>query len=504
MSSCTRRTAHLRLALTPKREELSLFALLALICFDLLVRALHTPLNTDELMARISAQSANLQTVLTLLRREPLNVDPPLFPIVSFLFAHLPVPVDLAVRIPSILGMCIAAAALFGVVRDWLGFGVALIAAELLASSPHAEYGAMARPYSLLIAALAAALLSWDRAAQARVNRRFWIVLLGISTEAAMLLHYYAAFGIVPIVLGELVRSAVRRAIDWAVWTSLAAAALVAAPIYAAFLPAGAIYRAHPFHPLRAGDLGLTFLNSLNYPVALTALGVAVTLRFVFRDPGRVDGLRPYQWVVASAFALSPLLVFSTAGLASNTFRVWHAIYMIIGVAILVGAAIYYAAGGNRTALLGALFISLIVDQIGYIDLARQPAFSPSSQWAGENPDLLNRYPHLDLVSPDFDFAMRTHLYGPAWLSSRLIMITSRESMLRFAGNDNAALAALAIHRWTGWPLTDYFQFRRTHTQFLLYGEYWMYNALKSEGAQIELLGWAGPYRLYLVNAPKL
>src|SRR3954447_11051166 len=69
--------------------------------FDLPVIARHTPAGTDALMARISAQSSSLWHMLKLLRDQPVNVDPPMFPVFAYAAARLPLPIDFAIRIPA-------------------------------------------------------------------------------------------------------------------------------------------------------------------------------------------------------------------------------------------------------------------------------------------------------------------------------------------------------------------------------------------------------------------
>ncbi len=478
-------------------------AALGLLVFDLCVRALHSPLITDELMARLSAQTPSLWTLLRLLREQPMNFDAPVFPVLAFGFAHLPIPIDFAIRIPSMIAMCVAIVALFCLVRDWLGFGAALLAAEFLAVSPHAHYGAIGRPYSLLLAAVAISLLSWHRATQATERRPFWIAALGISATLAFLTQYFAIFALCPIAVAEIVRSFLRRNIDWPIWAAFAAAGLVAAPVYAAYLPAGEIYRAHPFLPLNTGQLVAAFRDTVSFFIVFAVVVSALVLKLLFGAGRQSRHLRGYEWIAAAAFALYPFLAFYVAGRHANTFSSRYGMCAVLGVAILLSALMNFVTGGSLRILIAVFVISFSLGQLWYFELAPQPAFSPSSAWAKSTPDLLNRYPDLALVTPDFDFAMRTRLYGPAWLVSRLTMITNPESMVRFAGNDNAALAALAIHRWTNWPLVDYFQFRRTHDRFLMYGEYWMYAALKAEGAKIQMLGQIGPYNLYLVEASK-
>jgi hypothetical protein len=173
-----------------------------------------------------------------------------------------------------------------------------------------------------------------------------------------------------------------------------------------------------------------------------------------------------------------------------------------LGVAILVAAVTSFIAGGQARAILPGLAVIFVLHQIPFVRLAREPVYSPKSLWPAKEPDVLKKNAELPIMVPDFDYAMRSKFYAPGWLSSRLIMVGSAQSMLRFKGTDAPTLAMLAIHRWTGWPVADYENFIREHKRFLMYGEYWALDALRSDGAVVKSLQNVGPYRLYIVSLP--
>jgi hypothetical protein len=484
----------------------SQYALLAMVIaallFDLFVVARHLPPGTDDLMARISAQSQGLGRMLTLLREQPVNVDAPLFPVLAYWAARLPLPIDMALRIPSMIALCVAAVVLFLLVRDRLNPGAAYMSTLLLALSPYARFGAIARPYAIFLVWIALALLCWLRAVEGGPRRRIWLAGLALFSTAALLTQYFAPFTLLPIAAGEIFRSRQRR-VDWPVWAALTAGLLLFIPIYIAFSPGGAPYGAHPFTPLNVRELKNSFADAVPADaVAALLIGTGI-LAIPFRPAPSVRSFFDYEWLAIVGIASSPVLLFIAGGIFAHTYSVRHGICAVLGVTIILVSCLHRAAK-ERAAILVLLFAAAFAVRQGQILRgARQPAPSPQAAWAGATPELLQRYSDLPLVTPDFDYAMRIHFYAPAWLSSRLTMITNRASMVQFVGTDNPALAALAIHRWTGWPLEDYFDFRRRHKRFLMYGVYWMLDALKADGADIQPLGNLGPYPLFLVNAPQ-
>ncbi len=477
---------------------------IAAIFFDLVVLACHLPLGTDELMARISAESSSVGRMLTLLRDQPVNVDAPVFPVLAYYAARLPLPIDLAIRFPAIIAMCITLVAVFLLVRDLLGAGASWIAVGLLSTNAYSLYGAIARPYALLLAGVALTVLCWQRAIVGGRNRRLWLIALSFSSAFALLSHYFAAVSILAVILAELSRCLRRRAVDWPVWGALGWAALMFIPVYLTFAPAGQPYRVHPFDRLNGPDIAATYADTINIQFVIVLL-LATILPAVVLGLLRHPRLLPFHaWVVAVSLALGPVLLFMAGRLYTHTYATRYGICAVLGIVIIVSALINLIADSNARILVPAFVLAFALYQAQFIKMARLPIESPRSSWAKATPELLRKYSDLPLVIPDFDYAMRSHFYAPPWLSARLVMIANEKSMLQFTGTGNPALAMLAIHRWTGWPLVDYFAFCREHKRFLMYGGYWALDAFKSDGAEIQQLGDIGPYHLYLVNLPPI
>ncbi len=485
-------------------QNLFLGFVIAVTLFDLAAIALHSPLGTDELMARVSAQSPTFWRMLTLLRDQPVNVDPPAFPVLGYLAARLPLPIDFAIRVPAMIAMCVALLALFFLVRDQLGAGSAYVAVGLLATNEYILYGAKARPYALLLAATIATILCWQRAIQGGPKRRLWLMGLSFTFALALLSHYFAVFPLLAVMGGELARCFDRRKIDWPVWGALGAAALLCAPVYLLLAPAGRPYRAHPFDKLYLPDLNDTYRDTLNFHFLFVILVVSLCLAVVWKRPKAHQSLSAYNWIAAVCLILGPVLLFGAGELYTHTYALRYGICAVAGVAIAVAAFMNFVAGGSARILVPAFALAFAIYQVHLIRIVRYAVYSPSAPWIGATPELLRQYSDLPLVIPHFDYWMRTKFYGPSWLSSPLIMVTNRESMQKLGWSENLALAALAIHRWTGWPLADYYAFTRDHKRFLMYDQFWMRYALEADGAKIEPLGYIGPYRLHLVTLPPI
>lgn len=487
-----------------RHQWLILVLIIAAVLWNLVLVALQTPLGTDELMARVSAQEPGLYHMLQLLRDQPVNVDAPVFPILAYLAARLPLPIDFAIRIPAMIAMCISICAVFALMLDQLGLGAAYIAALLLASNSYTLYGAKARPYSFLLAGVALTLLCWQRAVEGGRNHRFWLIALSFSVGFALLSHYFAAFYILAMAVGEAVRCLRKRKIDWPIWTAAGIGVLVFIPVYLTFTPAAQPYRAHPFDRLSASDLSQTYRDTANLHLIAFTLIATICLRAVFGKRGNYRALPAYIWVTAVFLVLGPVLLYAEGMVYTHTYATRYGICGLLGVVVIMSAVLHKIAGGSTRVLLPACVFAFIFNQVHWIGTARDPVYSPASQWHNASAEFLGQNGDLPVVTPDFDFWMRTKFYAPAWLSSKLTMVSNPGSMLTIQGTENPALAAMAIHRWTGWPLVDYYAFVRDHRQFLMYGEYWMGDALKADGAHVEFLNYLGPYRLYRVVLPPI
>ena len=96
---------------------------------------------------------------------------------------------------------------LFLTIRRRVGAGLGLAAVAFVWSTWAYEYSYEARPYALLMCAVAAAFYFWSEAATGE-RRAVNISLFGASLLVMMSTHYYAGLLLIPFGVGELVRLA--------------------------------------------------------------------------------------------------------------------------------------------------------------------------------------------------------------------------------------------------------------------------------------------------------
>jgi hypothetical protein len=105
----------------------------------------------------------------------------------------------LAYRMPSIIAYLLTLAALFVFVRrraGAIGGGVAIALACLTPLFP--VFAVEARPYSMVLACLAWAMVTWQH-----IDRPWRAPMLALLLGSAAALHYYAVLGVVPFCPGR-------------------------------------------------------------------------------------------------------------------------------------------------------------------------------------------------------------------------------------------------------------------------------------------------------------
>ncbi len=186
------------------------------------------PLWFDEIFTYHIAAQPTVGALIDVLG--PMDPNPPLHYLLVRA-AHGPLGASaLTTRLPALLAYLATSALVFALVAPRAGPVVALAAVACLPLTKAFDHAYEARPYSLVLACAAAALLGWQAAAAGRW-RRAGLFGLFASLAIAAHAHFYAFLVVVPIAVGEAVRTVTRRRLDLPVWTAMAAAGVVALPL---------------------------------------------------------------------------------------------------------------------------------------------------------------------------------------------------------------------------------------------------------------------------------
>ena len=126
----------------------------------------------------------------------------------------------LSLRLPEIVAFLVFSISMYTFVArrtNWLYGLMAMVVPTLTAAY---YYASEARGYALVLAFGAVALVCWQAATDG-THRRLALVGLAVALALATSSHYYAILLLVPLALGELVRSVAGRRMDIWVWLAL-------------------------------------------------------------------------------------------------------------------------------------------------------------------------------------------------------------------------------------------------------------------------------------------
>lgn len=304
--------------------------------------AAEAPYWMDEVLAVWTARLPSLGAIWTALLGGA-EFSPPGYHVILHGILVTGATGPLAMRLPSIVAVYLAAVAIGLIVRRRSGWPVAAAAAAIVLSSGLFAYAVQARPYALVTAAVAWALFVWDDIAED--DAAGWRVpALALLLGAAVALHFYAVLLVGLIGLAEIVRSLACRRIRPRVLAAIALAALSILlwwPIMRAVdaFNTGDVRAESYYAQPSVLAASLTYARLLISP-ALPILAVVILVAVRAIALGRTASLEPRLTGLAVLFCYVPVVVLVFALAVSHTYNDRYAISAVLGVALLVAALV--------------------------------------------------------------------------------------------------------------------------------------------------------------------
>jgi hypothetical protein len=381
----------------------------------------------------------------------------------------------LAARLPGTIGFGIFCLCLFRFVSvrsSALGGFVSMLF-PLVTSAYYYAYEA--RTYGAVLGFAGVALICWQSAAMQAKRRLWWLVGLCGALACAMLTHSYAVLVSAPIVLGELVRSASRKRVDWPVWAAIIVAFVAILPSFSLLrtvqsdLPAYAI----PLSKLANGYVSYVAPAAAVLSGALVLFLLAqMSMPLQVRKPVHAHTLEAYELVVLITFVGIPFLAFLVAKLAGGPFYPRYGISCVAGFACLLGIAL----ARTRAVAIGVLL--LLVAQIGvsFIEFVWSPSIlepTSSLELSTDAPQFMRRYTMMARASDkESAIVLLDHLefaplfyYAPESVASRLTYLVRSKT-------DVNGLVYIKLQKCcnaTG-NVSHRAEFLASHATFLAYG----------------------------------
>jgi Dolichyl-phosphate-mannose-protein mannosyltransferase len=465
------------------------------------------PFWLDEYLTYHTALMTSPAAIWGLQTSVPMALDPPGFHWLTYFSLRLFGDGDFSARLPSVLAYLAFSGCLFTLVRRCADGLTALLAVFLAMSSGLFYYACECRPYSLVVAAGAGALLAWSYSGESK-KRLPSLIALAACGGLAFSAHYFGFLVLIPIGIGEIYRWFIRKQISPGVPVALIAGASVAL-MYIPLMPPLRRFQVHYWTGagletiLKAYGLLLSPLAFLIAGLLMLSLLAGTASLAGARLLVRPMPARPDLVAAVFAFTLLPLFGFAIGRFVTHTFVARFALPAGIGIVL----AVTFALRGmlrRQTALLAlAALIAAAppVMQIVY-DTFRFARFQPNSD-SGPAADA-----GLPIVisSLEQSFAL-ARLSSPS-VRQRLVFLTD-PAQVRIAGNQTEALTVESIIACgtTHMNVRRYSEFVRANPRFLMAGSLhggfeWVGQKILEDSGDMSLKGTYAGADLFLVTMP--
>jgi hypothetical protein len=359
-------------------------------------------------------------------------------------------------------------------------------------------YSFEARPYALVLLFSACAFLSWQLTQETRA-RRFALPALTLSIGAAFAVHYNACLVVLPLLAGEAILAARRRAFDFPVLLSICCGAF---PVFLLFPN----ILSHRHFPVVSTSTALLERLSSAYQmlfshVSLLSLGILVALAIWLALPRRHGGA---DRVLLSDFESLPMavggiflsipVVFCVVSHFTQTYYPRYVIETVIGAAILF----VYVAHGLRRAIPYLANVLVIILLAAAIFLPVKRLRTPDERGWGtytlyaELFDRTNKavYDSKEPVLLGQGSYKLTLRYGEADLRDRAFHVIGEpgSNITPLARSDWITYKALERLVPGGIHAPDYNSFIREHSRFLMYEpDQWVFDRLLADGCEVKV-----------------
>ena len=460
--------------------------------------AMAKPLWFDELLTLNIAGLARLSEIPAALA-DGADVQPLLGYVLARASLGLLGESPFAVRLPALVGFAVACWVVFRFTSQRAGAAAGAAATLFLGLTEAFTLSYEARPYGLLLAFTALALLSWTEICQGR-NRKTALLGLCLSLAAGLASHYYAVLIFVPIAAGELARTRRRRRADLAVWGAMAAASAALAAHLPLIQAARRIYSGGFWSPVEPSDVVGSYIYLLARAF-LPAVSVLIVWILTTKPASgtRNDGPLLFEESAAlAALAALPLVAVPLALIVTKAYVYRYASPALIAGSILFGLATERIAAGRRGVIAATALVLL-----GWFGATRAVLAAPPEDPAAQLVAVENLAARMALpvvVTSPLLYLQDQH-YSPSELAGRLVYLSDPNWALGELGTDSADRNLTRLRRWAPLRVEDYSPFLAANPAFLLSHRpgarfEWITGRLEAEGKHLRKVGSAGSLQL--------
>lgn len=268
-------------------------------------------------------------------------------PPLDYLFRHLSMQLfgdsTLAFRLPSMLSAILASTCLYLFARKRLSFAGSAVVFAVPFCTFTITYAVEGRHSLPLFAAACLALLAWQRATL-RPSSPARLVLLAVALAIGPFIHFYGVFSLVPILVGEAVRTLGTRRICWPIIISIGISQASLVLLYP-FLINSIGFSGNFWTSVTPVDVLVIYWRLIGLAVAaFFAMVIAWQLpRRAAGKPSLMAAPGPFpghEMAAIIAYCLVPLMLYLVAELVTGAFLARYTIIAVIGVALVTGLVV--------------------------------------------------------------------------------------------------------------------------------------------------------------------
>jgi uncharacterized membrane protein len=466
----------------------------------------------DELLTLTVSSQGSWKAILSALSR-PLDGQPPLFYVIEHLALGFTRNQEIALRLPSILAFPCTLACVFIYVKKRGGELIALLCAIfILTTSVFQYYAVEARPYSMVVACIAFALVCYQH-----VPSPLWTVLLAISLALAQSLHYLVVLAMVPFGLAEAAYFLKARRFRWPVWAALVVGASPLLLFWKLLAINKAYYGAHFWAHFEFSSIpktyGELFQTNSQYGAAIGAvvlagvLGTALWQRPVKATDAENRGEDLAEATLLFALAALPFAGYLFTSVVHSGLTPRYVLSTVIGVSVALGYILSRARLGAV-----ALFAVFVFSVVGVHELHFWRFFRAdindvnSSGVAAEK--IIEGAGHKDLavvVPNPFVLVSLLH-YAPQSLAGRLVYPTQDPRPNDEKWADTADKGIQLLQSYFPHRVSNVLELTSAHREFLIYkderewGIDWLPRRLSQEGWMLQIVALDSNRVIYLAT----
>lgn len=401
---------------------------------------------------------------------------------------------ELATRAPALAGVALLAACLFWFVSRRTSPLWGAVTVLMMMASGAFPYAYEARPYGLYLGFSAMALLSWQVAVESRF-RKLSIAGLWLSLTLAISSHYYAVLVLLPLLLGESVRTLRNRRLDWPVLLSI----VLAAPVILFYLPliqGGVSLTTHVAFPAKINVLWGTYefiLAQAAAPLGFTLVAVLLVAEVAGESRPALPGLSLPETLACLGFLVLPLPGYLMARAGGLELTERYLLPVVIGLAVLATCGLSKAAK-RRTAsaalfilVLGGWFAGRNAYDLRMSGLRRPGPFDVPYVTGADG---------LPLVVANPVTFLHYRYYGTPAVASQAVYVAEPELALKYCGTDTMDRNLQQAKPYFSLPLITWQQLRQQYPRFRMItsaGPFiWLPDRIKAEGGRMTVLSMVG------------